>query len=89
MAGGGSAYDDAVVRARLAQAFGRLIRREGDRGTFVILSAAMPSRLLTAFPAGVPIRRVPLEEAIAHVAAAGSVSPVTIPEVVECERSMF
>ena len=54
MAGGGSAYDDAVVRARLAQAFGRLIRREGDRGTFVILSAAMPSRLLSAFPAGVP-----------------------------------
>ena len=50
MAGGGSAYDDAVVRARLAQAFGRLIRREGDRGTFVILSAAMPSRLLSAFP---------------------------------------
>ena len=33
MAGGGSAYDDRVVRARLAQAFGRLIRREGDRGT--------------------------------------------------------
>jgi len=69
MGGGGSAYDDAVVRARLAQAFGRLIRREGDRGTFVILSAAMPSRLLSAFPAEVPIRRVPLDEAIAHVAA--------------------
>jgi len=34
----------------------------------VILSAAMPSRLLSAFPAGVPIRRVPLDEAIAHVA---------------------
>ena len=89
MAGGGSAYDDAVVRARLAQAFGRLIRREGDRGTFVILSAAMPSRLLSAFPAGVPIRRVPLDEAIAHVAAAGTVSPVTNPEAVECERSTF
>ena len=54
MAGGGSAYDDRVVRARLAQAFGRLIRRQGDRGLFVILSAAMPSRLLRAFPAGVP-----------------------------------
>jgi ATP-dependent DNA helicase DinG len=82
MAGGGSAYDDAVVRARLAQAFGRLIRREGDRGTFVILSAAMPSRLLSAFPAGVPIRRVPLDEAIAHVAAAGTVVPVTMREPV-------
>ena len=40
LAGGGSAYDDRVVKARLAQAFGRLVRREGDRGTFVMLSAA-------------------------------------------------
>src|SRR5438067_148274 len=53
MAGGGSAYDDRVVRARLAQAFGRLIRRQSDCGMFVIMSAAMPSRLLTAFPPGV------------------------------------
>jgi ATP-dependent DNA helicase DinG len=67
MAGGGSAYDDRVVRARLAQAFGRLIRRQGDRGLFVILSAAMPSRLLKAFPAGVPVRRLALDEAIARV----------------------
>ncbi len=67
MAGGGSAYDDRVVRARLAQAFGRLIRRQGDCGVFVILSAAMPSRLLAAFPPGVPIRRVPLDVAIARV----------------------
>jgi ATP-dependent DNA helicase DinG len=67
MAGGGSAYDDRVVRARLAQAFGRLIRRQGDCGTFVILSAAMPSRLLKAFPPGVPVSRVPLDEAIARV----------------------
>ena len=67
MAGGGSAYDDRVVRARLAQAFGRLIRRQGDCGVFVILSAAMPSRLLKAYPPGVPVRRVPLDEAIAVV----------------------
>jgi ATP-dependent DNA helicase DinG len=67
MAGGGSAYDDRVVRARLAQAFGRLIRRQGDCGLFVILSAAMPSRLLSAFPPGVPIRRIPFDEAIARV----------------------
>jgi ATP-dependent DNA helicase DinG len=67
MASGGSAYDDRVVRARLAQAFGRLIRRQGDRGVFVILSAAMPSRLLRAFPHGVAVSRVPLEEAIARV----------------------
>lgn len=67
MAGGGSAYDDRVVRARLAQAFGRLIRRTSDCGMFVILSAAMPSRLLRAFPAGVPVSRVPLDEAIHRV----------------------
>jgi ATP-dependent DNA helicase DinG len=67
LAGGGSAYDDRVVKARLAQAFGRLIRREGDRGTFVILSAACPSRLLTAFPPGVQVNRVSLEEAVARV----------------------
>ncbi|MBB4152289.1 ATP-dependent DNA helicase DinG [Sphingomonas jinjuensis] len=68
LAGGGSAYDDRLVRARLAQAFGRLIRRADDCGSFVMLSAAMPSRLLTAFPPGVPIVRVTLDEAVARVA---------------------
>jgi len=67
LAGGGSAYDDRIVRARLAQAFGRLIRRASDRGTFVLLSAAMPSRLLTAFPAETPVRRVTLDEAVTRV----------------------
>ncbi|MGK6354174.1 ATP-dependent DNA helicase [Sphingomonas sp. DT-207] len=67
LAGGGSAYDDRIVRARLAQAFGRLIRRADDRGTFVLLSAAMPSRLLGAFPAGTPVARVSLDEAVERV----------------------
>jgi len=67
MAGGGSDYDDRVVRARLAQAFGRLIRRQGDKGLFVILSAAMPSRLLSAFPDDVAVSRVPLDLAIERV----------------------
>ncbi|WP_294190020.1 ATP-dependent DNA helicase [uncultured Sphingomonas sp.] len=66
--GGGSAYDDRIVRARLAQAFGRLIRRQDDAGAFVLLSAAMPSRLLDAFPPGVPIRRLTLDEAAQRVA---------------------
>src|SRR5438309_8928652 len=66
-AGGGTSYDDRVVRARLAQAFGRLIRRQGDRGLFVLLSSATPSRLLTAFPPGVTVRRLPLDQAIARV----------------------
>ncbi|EPR14719.1 helicase [Sphingobium indicum IP26] len=67
LAGGGSAYDDRLIRARMAQAFGRLIRRAEDRGSFVILSAAMPSRLLSAFPPGTPIRRLTLDEAIISV----------------------
>ncbi|GAC1572850.1 MAG: ATP-dependent DNA helicase [Sphingomicrobium sp.] len=68
LAGGGGSYDDNIVRARLAQGFGRLIRRQRDRGIFVILSAAMPSRLLTAFPPEVHVARVSLDVAIARVA---------------------
>ena len=67
--GGGAAYDDRIVRARLAQAFGRLIRRQSDRGAFVLLSAAVPSRLLTAFPPGVGVSRLSLDEAVARVTA--------------------
>ncbi len=65
--GDGSAYDDRIVRARLAQAFGRLIRRADDRGAFVLLSAAMPSRLLGAFPEGTPVSRITLDEAVLRV----------------------
>lgn len=67
LANGGSAYDDRMVRARLAQAFGRLIRRADDRGAFVLLSAAMPSRLLSAFPPGTPVSRITLDEAVSRV----------------------
>ena len=69
LAGGGQAYDDRIIRARLAQAFGRLIRSKTDRGVFVVLSAAFPSRLLSAFPSGTAITRVTLDEALQRVAA--------------------
>lgn len=65
--GTGSDYDDRIIRARLAQAFGRLIRSRQDSGRFVLLSAAMPSRLLSAFPEGTPVRRVTLDEAVISV----------------------
>ena len=68
-AGGGSAYDDRIIRARLAQAFGRLIRSREDSGHFVVLSPAFPSRLLSAFPTGTPIHRVTLDEAVSRLAA--------------------
>ena len=45
-------YDDAIVRLRLRQAFGRLIRRADDRGVFVLLDSRVPSRLFSAFPGG-------------------------------------
>ncbi|MGA9012429.1 MAG: helicase C-terminal domain-containing protein, partial [Acetobacteraceae bacterium] len=57
-------FDDRIARLRLRQAFGRLIRRTSDRGVFVLLDRQTPSRLLSAFPAGVAIRRVGLAEAV-------------------------
>jgi len=57
-------YDDRIARLRLRQAFGRLIRRATDRGVFVLLDRQTPSRLLSAFPAGVAVRRVGLTEAV-------------------------
>ncbi|MEL7319969.1 MAG: helicase C-terminal domain-containing protein, partial [Pseudomonadota bacterium] len=65
--GGGNAFDDRIIRARLAQAFGRLIRNREDSGHFVVLSAAFPSRLLTAFPKGAVVRRVTLDEALLRI----------------------
>lgn len=66
---GGMGHEDSAVRGRLAQAFGRLIRKADDRGLFVLLGAAVPSRLLDAFPDAVPIRRLPLAEALAEASA--------------------
>jgi ATP-dependent DNA helicase DinG len=66
---GGKAYDDAVARARIAQAFGRLIRRADDKGVFVILDAAAPTRLFSGLPAGVTLQRLGLVEATEATAA--------------------
>jgi len=66
---GGRHYDDRLTRLKLRQAFGRLIRRAGDRGVFVLLDPMMPSRLATAFPEGVALQRIGLAEAVAEVRA--------------------
>lgn len=79
-AGGGSAYDDRIIRARLAQAFGRLIRNRDDKGHFVVLSPAFPSRLLTAFPQGTKVRRVALDEALDRIEK-GLIGESSIQEV--------
>ena len=53
-----------LTRLKLKQAFGRLIRRAGDRGCFVLLDRAVPSRFLAAFPEGAEVKRVGLKEAV-------------------------
>ncbi len=64
---GGRLYDEQLVRFKLRQAFGRLIRRHDDRGVFVMLDAALPTRLTSAFPEGLEIERLGLQEALAEI----------------------
>jgi ATP-dependent DNA helicase DinG len=66
---GGRGYDDAIARARIAQAFGRLIRRADDRGVFVMLDAAAPTRLFSSLPEGVELQRMGLVDALEQVTA--------------------
>jgi ATP-dependent DNA helicase DinG len=67
LSGKGRGYDDALARAKVAQAFGRLIRRADDRGVFVMLDAACPTRLFAALPPGAEVQRMGLPEAIKAV----------------------
>jgi ATP-dependent DNA helicase DinG len=62
-------YDDAIVRLRLRQAFGRLIRRADDRGVFVLLDRQAPGRVFSAFPPEAPIIRCGLEATAAGIRA--------------------
>ncbi|MDO1557904.1 ATP-dependent DNA helicase [Brevundimonas sp. 2R-24] len=73
---GGRSYDDALARGRIAQAFGRLIRRADDRGVFVLLDAAAPTRLFAALPEGVEPLRMGLAEAVETVEAFLNPSPL-------------
>ncbi|KAA2215234.1 ATP-dependent DNA helicase [Pseudoroseomonas oryzae] len=64
-----SAYDDAIARHRLRQAFGRLVRRADDRGVFVLLDPRTPSRLLAGLPDGVVPQRLGLAETVRQTTA--------------------
>ena len=77
---GGKGYDDAVARGRIAQAFGRLIRRADDKGCFVMLDASSPTRLFSGLPEGVELQRVGLVEAIEGVAAFLDTAPQAAPK---------
>ncbi len=64
---GARAYDEMLTRLKVKQAYGRLIRRATDKGVFVMLDRALPSRLLSAFPEGVQASRVGLKEAVMEI----------------------
>ncbi|UTW55495.1 ATP-dependent DNA helicase [Kordiimonas sp. SCSIO 12610] len=61
---GGRHYDEMLTRLKVAQAFGRLVRRADDRGAFVMLDGQTPSRILEGLPDGVEPLRVGLKDAI-------------------------
>lgn len=73
---GGRRYDELQTRAKINQAFGRLIRRASDSGLFVMLDGQTPTRLLEGLPDGVPIERVGLAEAV--VAARALATPLSL-----------
>jgi ATP-dependent DNA helicase DinG len=69
---GGRNFDDALARAKMAQAFGRLIRRADDKGVFVMLDAAAPTRLFASLPPGTEVQRMGLAEAVELVGGPSS-----------------
>ncbi|MDY6923898.1 MAG: ATP-dependent DNA helicase [Pseudomonadota bacterium] len=66
---GGRNFDDVLARAKMAQAFGRLIRRADDKGVFVMLDAATPTRLFASLPPGAEVQRMGLADAVDQVGA--------------------
>ncbi len=65
---GGRGYDEMITRLRLKQAYGRLVRRADDRGVFVMLDRAMPSRFNGAFPEDAVVERTGLAATAARIA---------------------
>ena len=66
---GSRTYDDRLTRLKLRQAFGRLIRTREDRGAFVLLDSRLPTRLESAFPQSVQIKRISLKETLSALKA--------------------
>ena len=60
-------YDEMMTRLKLKQAFGRLVRREDDKGVFVMLDSMLPSRLHGAFPAETEIIKTDLKSAVSTI----------------------
>ncbi|MCG2664887.1 hypothetical protein, partial [Brevundimonas sp.] len=53
------------ARARSAPAWGRLSRRGDDKGVFLMLDAATPTRLFASLPPGTEVQRMGLADAVA------------------------
>lgn len=64
---GGREYEENLVVAKLRQAWGRMIRKNTDKGVFVMLDNAMPSRFKDAFPPEVELQRIGLADAITEI----------------------
>jgi ATP-dependent DNA helicase DinG len=65
--GSARAYDEALTRLKLKQAYGRLIRSASDKGVFIMLDNALPTRLCDAFPKDVKIQRQSLSQTCADI----------------------
>ena len=66
---GGRHYDEFLTRMKLKQAFGRLLRKQDDKGVFVILDRQMPTRLTSCFPSDITVERCGIAETIGAVRA--------------------
>ena len=63
-----AAYDDRIIRARLAQAFGRLIRSRRRPRPFHRALRRLPQPPAQRLPAGTPVIRLTLDEALQRLA---------------------
>ncbi len=63
----GQSYVDQSIRLKLRQAFGRIIRRDEDRGIFILLQSAVPSKFLLAFPKEIEVQKISLEEIVSNI----------------------
>ena len=74
MSGFEGVADQIRASARDLRSAAGTVKSADPSGDVGALSAAMPSRLLSAFPVGTPVARVTLDEAVERVRALPSVA---------------
>ncbi|MFT6072998.1 MAG: ATP-dependent DNA helicase DinG [Dasania sp.] len=60
-------YDKFLVKQKIKQAFGRLIRTKNDKGCFVLIASRCPSDILTALPPECEIKKLSTNEAVKEI----------------------